>query len=262
MEFKLQEKEINGQKLFYKQAGGGKALFLLHGWGADSDAWEPVARHLAQFFTVYNFDFPGFGCSPPPQTAWSVHDYASLIEDFARLEGIEKPIILGHSFGGRISILLGAKCLPAKMVLVDSAGILPKRSLDYYMKVYSYKTAKKIFSLPGLRHKKEEMLSPWRKKSGSSDYKQAEGVMKQIFVKVVNEDLTSFLPKITAPTLLVWGELDTATPVADGQQMEKAIAGSGLVILKGAGHYSYLDRLPQFLRIIDSFLAEDKRATI
>jgi pimeloyl-ACP methyl ester carboxylesterase len=258
MEFQLKEKEIKGQRLFYKQAGRGKEVFLLHGWGADSSALEPVAKHLAQFFTVYNFDFPGFGWSPPPQSVWSVHDYASLIEDFARLEGIEKPIILGHSFGGRISILLGARGLPAKIVLVDSAGILPKRSMDYYMKVYSYKAAKKFFSLPGLRNKKEEALSHWRKKSGSSDYQQAEGVMKQIFVKVVNEDLALFLPQIKAPTLLVWGELDTATPLADGQQMEKAITGSGLAVLEGAGHYSYLERLPQFLRIMDSFLAEDK----
>ncbi|MGI5891358.1 MAG: alpha/beta fold hydrolase [Bacillota bacterium] len=260
MEFKLKEKEIKGQKLFYKQAGEGKDLILLHGWGVDSSAFEPVARELAQYFNVYNIDFPGFGLTPAPEAAWSVHDYAALIEDFIELQHIKDPLIMGHSFGGRVAILLGAKKIPSKMVLIDSAGILPKRSINYYLKVYSYKAAKKFFSLPGLRKKKDQALAYWQKNSASSDYKQAEGVMRQIFVKVVNEDLKPYLPHITASTLLVWGDLDTATPLADGQLMEKLIPDSGLVVLEGAGHYSYLERLPQFLHIIDTFLADDKFA--
>jgi len=107
---------------------------------------------------------------------------------------------MGHSFGGRVSILLGARGLPAKLILVDSAGIRPRRSLGYYLRVYSYKAAKALFSLPLLRGHKERALAFWLRSNPSSDYKQAQGVMRQVFVKVVNEDLRRHLPKIKAPT--------------------------------------------------------------
>ncbi|MGI6361923.1 MAG: alpha/beta fold hydrolase [Bacillota bacterium] len=258
MKFKQKKLDINGQQLFYKQAGSGNPVVLLHGWGVDSTTFEPVAEKLAADFTVYNVDFPGFGLSPAPKKVWSVYDYADCIVGFLQKLGLEKPILLGHSFGGRISIILGSQDIAGKIVLIDSAGILPKRGLCYYGKVYSYKLAKKIFSLPGLRRQRDKVIGKWQKKSGSSDYQQAEGVMREIFVKVVNEDLKPYLARITVPTLLVWGDLDLATPLTDAQVMEKLIPNSGLVVLRGAGHYSYLDKLGQFLLVMDSFLAQDK----
>ena len=247
----------NLTELIYYQAGSGYPLLILHGWGVDAASFAPVAEYLSKGFAVYAPDFPGFGASPAPTEIWGVAQYAELIEGFCKKLEIDKPIIIGHSFGGRVAIILGAKGLPLKMVLVDSAGIVPNRGFDYYLKVYSYKAGKKILSLPGLGKVKENFIN--KNNAGSSDYKAALGIMKNIFVKVVNQDLKEYLPKISVPALLVWGDADTATPLADGQLMEKLIPDAGLVVFSGAGHYSYLERLPQFLAVLDSFFAKEKK---
>ncbi|MCL2817682.1 MAG: alpha/beta hydrolase [Clostridiales bacterium] len=249
---------IDGQKVHYQCEGRGKPLLLLHGWGASCLSFAALMPHLARHFTVYALDFPGFGQSPPPQSVWGVGDYAYLTEKFLKQLAIDKPLIMGHSFGGRVSILLGARGLPAKLILVDSAGLRPRRSLKYYLRVYSYKAAKSLFSLPLLRNHKERALAFWLRSNPSSDYKQAQGVMRQVFVKVVNEDLRRHLPKIKAPTLLLWGELDTAVPLSDARLMERLIPGSGLAVLPGAGHFCFLDKPREFLLIVDSFLGPEK----
>ncbi|MEG1500387.1 MAG: alpha/beta hydrolase [Clostridiales bacterium] len=256
----IKEKFINidGLDIHYYQGGAGYPVVFLHGWGSEGKIFAPVQKYLSQYFNTYSLDFPGFGHTPPPLSGWNIRDYADFAEKFCHKLALEKPILIGHSFGGRVSIILGARNFPHKMILVDSAGIRPARSAKYYLRVYSYKAAKKIFSWPLLRHYKEKVLTYWQKNNASSDYQQAKGILREIFVKVVNEDLKPDLPKIKAETLLVWGDKDTATPLADGQLMEKLIPGSGLVVLKNAGHYSFLDRLPQFLLILDSFLSQDK----
>ena len=165
----------------------------------------PVSEHLQQFFTVYSLDLPGFGQSPPPNEPWSVGRYAEAVEDFIGKLAIERPILIGHSFGGRLSIILGAKKIPHKMILIDSAGIRPRRNFKYYLRVYTYKCAKRVFALPVLKNYRHRALSFWLKSNPSTDYNAAIGVLRQSFVKVVNEDLRHYLPEIEAPTLLVWG---------------------------------------------------------
>lgn len=128
-----------------------------------------------------------------------------MLREFILKQNIEDPILIGHSNGGRVSIRYASEHPVNKVILVDSAGVKPKRKLNYYMKVYSFKTAKKILSLPGLRSRKEEILSSMKKKVGSTDYQNASGVMQQTLVRVVNEDLQHLMPKVTVPTLLVWG---------------------------------------------------------
>ena len=248
---------LSSAEMVYYQAGCGYPLLLLHGWGVDAASFAPVAEYLRMGFAVYAVDFPGFGASLAPAEIWGVTQYADLIEGFCKELKLDKPLIIGHSFGGRVAIMLGARGLPLKMVLVDSAGILPKRGLDYYFRVYSYKAGKKILSLPGLGKLKKIFIQ--KNNVGSADYKAAQGIIKKIFVKVVNQDLKEFLPKISASVLLVWGDADTATPLADGQLMEKLIPDAGLVVFSGAGHYSYLERLPQFLAVLDSFFAKEKK---
>ncbi|MCL1872616.1 MAG: alpha/beta hydrolase [Clostridiales bacterium] len=250
---------LDGIKINYQEAGSGHPVLLLHGWGANLASLGPVQQALAQGFQLFCLDLPGFGASAPPPAPWGSDDYADLLEKFLAAKAIEKPIILGHSFGGKLAAILGIRGLAQKLILVGSAGIPPKRGPDYYARVYSYKLAKRVLGLPGLSRFKTKALARWEKANASSDYQQASGVMRTTFVKVVNEDLRRHLPRITVPTLLVWGELDTATPPPDGQLMEKLIPDSGLVILEGAGHYAYLDKLPEFLLICESFLAPEKQ---
>lgn len=253
---------INDLKLHYHVSGEGKSIILLHGWGAHSKTFEPVHQHLEHHFRSYSIDLPGFGQSDPPPVPWGTAEYTQLVQQFMNEFAIEQPILFGHSFGGRIAIRLASAEPIPKMVLIDSAGIRPKRSWKYYLKVYFYKSLKYVVTrLPILKNHSQDLLERFRKISGSTDYRQASAVMRATLVKVVNEDLRHVLPKITASTLLIWGENDQATPVADGQLMEQLLPDGGLVILKNAGHYSYLDRLQEFLLIIDNFLQEDMKNT-
>ncbi|HHY21888.1 MAG TPA: alpha/beta hydrolase [Bacilli bacterium] len=254
--------EIDGMKLHYKVDGEGQDVLLLHGWGANIQTFAPVHQFLSRQFRVFSIDFPGFGESDPPPEQWGVYDYTAFLDKFIKKIGITNPILVGHSFGGRVSIVYSSMYGPVKkVILVDSAGIKPKRKLNYYLKVYFYKACKNILKLPILNRYQESILTKVKGMLGSSDYKNASGVMQQSLVKVVNEDLQHLMPKITVPTLLIWGENDEATPVSDGQMMEKLIPDAGLVVLKNAGHYAYLDKLNEFLVIIDKFLERDRKDT-
>ncbi|MCF6139260.1 alpha/beta fold hydrolase [Pseudalkalibacillus berkeleyi] len=250
--------DIGGVSVNYRVSGEGRSILLLHGWGTSLKSFEPVHNNLEKHFKVYSIDFPGFGESEEPPEPWDVEAYTNMLRKFITDLNIEDPILVGHSFGGRVSIRYAAHHPVHKIILVDSAGVKPKRKLSYYYKVYTYKTFKKLLNLPGLKGHKEEILTKVKGKLGSADYKNVSGVMQQTMVKVVNEDLQRFMPEIKAPTLLVWGENDTATPVGDAEIMEKAIPNAGLVVLKGVGHYSYLEKLNEFLVIIDNFLEKDK----
>jgi len=254
LNLKINELEIN-----YQMSGQGQAILLLHGWGADLYSFKSVYDTLSIDFCVYAIDLPGFGQSTPPKTVWNTQDYANCIKQFIQQLNIKNPILIGHSFGGRIAIrLAAAQEQMTKLILVDSAGIKPKRTSSYYLKIYLYKFIKKIVTLPLLNSIFNSFVERAKRKLGSTDYQNANGIMRDILITVVNEDLTILLSKITIPTLLIWGEHDQATPVSDGQLMEKLIPNAGLVVLKNAGHFSYLDKLNEFLLIIDNFLQRDK----
>lgn len=247
--------KIDDLNVYYEVEGQGHPLVLLHGWGQCVAAFKPIIDSLKNDFQVYTLDFPGFGQSEEPKTIWSVYDYADMVEKFIKQLEIKNPTIFGHSFGGRVGIIYAGRQNDLnKLVLIDSAGIKPKRGLDYYARVYSYKLGKKILSLPGLKAYKDQMMA----NAGSSDYKNASPAMRQIMSKVVNEDLQHLMPSIQVPTLLVWGDMDDATPLNDAKIMEKKIPEAGLVVFEGAGHYSYLDRLDQFLRVINVFLEKER----
>lgn len=248
------EIKISGINLYYTKSGSGPDLILMHGWGCSSVTVASIARIAAESHTVYSIDFPGFGRSSEPNTVWGIEDYTRMLRDFVEKTGITDPTLIGHSFGGRIAILYSSKYPVDKVVLVDAAGIKPKRSLKYYFKVYSFKAMRKIVPILMGKEKGEAYLDAQRAKRGSSDYKNSTPKMRAIMSKVVNEDLKHCMPAIKAPTLLIWGENDTATPLRDAQIMEKLIPGAALVSFAGCGHYSFLDNPIQFAAVLRSFL--------
>ena len=248
---------INGVDFNYTVQGEGIPVVLMHGWGCNHSTLASVERILVPYFKVYNVDFPGFGGSSEPDGIWGVDDYTRLIEEWVKAEGIENPIMLGHSFGGRVGIVYASRNKVRKMLLVDAAGVKPTRTLRYYYKVYSYKLIKKLLPLALGRAKSEEVMNKYRKRVGSSDYNSASQKMRTIMSRVVNEDLKGFMPAIGCPTLLIWGANDTATPVKDAKIMEKLIPDAGLVVFDGAGHYSFLDNPYGFESVVRSFLKEE-----
>lgn len=251
--------EISNVTLNYTVEGEGRPVVLMHGWGCNLTTVASINNLLTPGFRVYNIDFPGFGKSTEPTTVWGVDDYAVMMEEFMRREGIVDPILIGHSFGGRVAIVLGSRNKIHKIILVDAAGVKPRRSLRYYFKVYSYKAVRRTLPLLVGRSRAEDLLNRYRKKVGSSDYSNASPRMRQIMSRVVNEDLCHLMPKIACPTLLIWGALDTATPVSDARKMERLIPDAGLVVFEGVGHYSFLENPLQFAAVVNSFLEKDKR---
>lgn len=246
--------EIDGMPLHYTVQGSGAPLILMHGWGCNHSTVDTIAQAAALSHTVYNVDFPGFGETPEPSEVWGVEEYTRLIEGMASKLGIENPTLIGHSFGGRVGILFASRNAVDKLVLVDAAGVKPRRSLKYYYKVYSFKLMKRVLRLVYGKEKAAEMIERQRTKRGSADYNNASHRMKAILSKVVNEDLCHVMPAIKARTLMLWGEKDTATPLRDAKKMRHLIVGSELVSFPGCGHYSFLDNPIGFRTQLRKFL--------
>lgn len=246
--------EIDGLTLFYEVTGSGDPLILMHGWGCDHTTVASIAAAASATHTVYSLDLPGFGRSDEPRDVWGVDEYTDFVEKFARRLGIERPVLVGHSYGGRISILYASRNEVSKVILVDAAGVRPRRPLSYYIKVYSFKLSRKMWQLLLGRDKAAARIERMRASKGSADYAAASPMMRRVLSKSVNQDLRNVMPLIKAPTLLVWGENDTATPKRDAHIMDRLIPDTGLVSFPGCGHYSFLDNPVQFAAVIKSFL--------
>jgi pimeloyl-ACP methyl ester carboxylesterase len=233
--------------------GNGEPVFLLHGWGCNGEIFKSIQEVLATAYTTYSFDFPGFGASDEPTAVWGVEEYTRMVEQFAKDNGIERPALMGHSFGGRVSIVYASRNAVSRVVLVDAAGIKPKRPFKYYWKVYTFKTLKWLCNTFLPKAKAQAIIDKRRKGAGSSDYNNASPMMRAILSKVVNEDLKHLMPSIKVPTLLFWGNLDTATPLSDAKTMEKLIPDAGLVVAHGTGHFSFLENPGLFTAVIKNF---------
>ncbi|MBR6638915.1 MAG: alpha/beta hydrolase [Muribaculaceae bacterium] len=246
--------QLSGLNFHYTVQGEGAPIILMHGWGCNLTTLQSVEKVALENHKVYNVDFPGFGESQEPSEVWGVDEYTRLIEQLVMTENIENPILLGHSFGGRVGILYSSRNKVNKLILVDAAGVKPRHSLKYYFKVYTYKLGKKLMPLIYGKARAQQRIDAMRAKRGSSDYNNASPMMRAILSKVVNEDLKDKMPLINAPTLLIWGENDTATPLRDAKIMERLIPNAGLVSFPGCGHYSFLDNPFQFAAVLRSFL--------
>ena len=251
-------KTVNNIKINYEQKGSGDLIVLLHGWGSNIKLFANLIDLLSKKYTVVAMDMPGFGESQEPPSAWCVDDYVDFVIDFLKDYDNKQIMFLGHSFGGRVIIKLNSRknldFKISKVILVDSAGIMPPKSNKKSFRTYYYKIGKAFLSMGLVKKIAPDALENFRKKMGSADYAAASPLMRQVLVKVVNEDLEPLIPNIKCPTLLVWGVNDTATPLCDGEKMEKLIADSGLVKLENAGHYSFLEQQFTFNRVMCSFL--------
>lgn len=230
--------------LYYEKYGDkDKTIIILPGWGETRKTFAYMISFLEKYFTVYIVDYPGFGNTTFPDNDLTIYDYSSLIYDWIKELEIEDPILIGHSFGGRIiSVLLGYyKYDFSNIILINSAGIKPKRTILKRIKGYSYKLLKFIGKLLPKKLKKK-WDNYFFKKFASTDYQNLNENMRKTFKNIVNEDLTFYMKNIKARTLLIWGEKDDATLVKDGYTMNRLIKNSELIVLKDIGHFSYLEK--------------------
>ena len=236
-------KKIRNIKVNYKQYGEGEDIILLHGWGQNIEMMNPLGNYLKASHRITIVDLPGFGLSSEPDFAYSVDDYAILLHDLVKELEIKKPILIGHSFGGRISIVYASKYDVEKVVLFGSPCVRheyksKKQSFFKFMKKL------KIFN---------PILNILKKHMGSVDYKNATPRMREVLVKTVNQDLSEYAKKIKCPCLLIWGDKDEAVSVSEAKELDNLLNDSALIVLNGT-HYCYLENLHHVIEIINKFI--------
>lgn len=251
-------KRIDDISVNYIDAGQGDVVLLLHGWGSNITLFDGIVKTLTPAHRVIALDMPGFGKTSEPSEPWCVDDYVDFLIKFIDSLQLKEFSVLVHSFGGRVLFKLNARenipYVIHKVVLIDSAGIMPKKTWKQKMSLRLYKAARTVMSTKILHFLYPDAVEDMRKKRGSADYNNATPIMRATLVKVVNEDLEPLISKIHCPTLLIWGDADTATPIADAGRMEELINDAGLVVCEGAGHYSFLEQPVKVHGALKSFL--------
>ncbi len=237
---------VNGVDINYIDYGNkkGEAIVLLHGWGQNIEMMQMLGEPFKKEYRIIAVDFPGFGLSPEPTHVMNVSDYTVLIEELLKTLNVKEPILIGHSFGGRVSVKFASRNNVKKVILLSPA----LRGHD--KKGLKIKILKFLKTVPGIKN-----LEGWAKNHiGSRDYKAASRVMKDVLVKTVNEDLSEDAKKIKAPVVLIYGDMDSEVPIQDTKEYEKLIPDCGLILYEGCTHYAYLERLQQTINIIRNFI--------
>jgi pimeloyl-ACP methyl ester carboxylesterase len=246
MKFELDDLHINYTLTNFKT--NNEYVLFLHGFGGSTKSFEGLQNYISNKINTISLDLIGFGKSSKPPKYFTIFDYAEVVFKLLKKLNVSKVNIVAHSFGGRIAIILASKykTLISKLVLIDSAGIKPRFSLKTFLKIKYFKFLKILAKLKLIKKQK-------LKKYGSSDYKSLTEDEKQVFNRVIKEDLTCLLKEIVAETLIIWGKKDKDTPLYMAKKLHKKIKNSGLVVFDKAGHYSYLDEFFKTQLILKSF---------
>ena len=239
--------KVNNVNINYINYGSkeGKDIVFLHGWGQNIQMMKMLADPLSKENNIVIVDLPGFGESTEPKYDWMVDDYVEAIKSLLESLKIKKPILVGHSFGGKISLLYSSKYEVEKLVVLGSP--YKKEIEKLSLKTKMLKAAKKVPVL--------NKLEGFAKKHiGSTDYRNASEIMRKILVNTVNYDISSNLSKIKCPTLIIWGTNDEAVPIEDAYELEKIIKDAAVIEYEGCSHYAYLERLNQTVNVLRSFI--------
>jgi len=271
----MEEKKIsiNNLELNYKIAGedqrilnskGIKVLpsetrqvLILHGWGGSSDSWAKVTDILANNgFKVVCPDFPGFGKSKTPFSPWDLNDYTAWVDEFIKFLNLEKFILIGHSFGGRVAIKFSVKYPEkiSKLILVAAGGaesIETSNELEKKVLKNFSSFMKKFSFLPGYDFLRKIFYRFIIKKT---DYLKVEGILKEIFKKVIKENLIPYLTEIKPKTLIVWGKKDDIFPLREGILMKEMIPDSKIEILENIKHNPHAEAPEKLTEILIDFL--------
>ena len=255
-EIDFMEVIIDGLKIEYTEQGSGTPVLLLHGWGSSFDVYKGIMASLCDRCRLVAVNFPGCGGSDTMSEPWNIDDYCNFVIKFMDAVGLDNPILMGHSHGGRVVLKMTAEKMvsPPKIVLLDSAGLIPKKTFKQNLRAKSFKAIKRVLTLPGIKNHSEGLLQKARNHYGSADYNAAPEVLRKTLVSLVNTDIRNILPNISCPSLLIWGDKDTATPLEDAKIIESLIPDAGLCVLEGTGHYSFCEKPYAAHAILNSFI--------
>lgn len=223
-------------------------IVLLHGWGQNTEMMEPLVKNLIDKINIVNIDLPGFGKSEEPKEVWTIDDYVLCVNKLLTNLKVTNPILIGHSFGGRIAISYASKYQTNKLVLCSSPFMV--RITKQSLKVRILKKLKNVPVLNKLENVAKKMI-------GSTDYKNASVMMRNILVNTVNTSLEEEVKKISCSTILIWGELDNDVTVEEGKKLESLLLDGALIVYPGSSHYAYLEDIVRTNNIIENFIKEE-----
>ncbi len=242
--------EYKNVKIHYIRYGNkdGKTLVFLHGWGQNIMMMKSLADHFINNDVII-IDFPGHGRSKEPEEVWTLDDFVEMVHALLNELGVENPTLIGHSFGGKVSLIYASKYNIDKLILFGSPFKVKKNPNSLKVRFL-----KKMKNMPGMKNFAEFA----KKHMGSDDYRNASKIMREILVKHVNEDITEKVRRIKCPTIMIWGDKDMAVPLEDAYELSSYIKDSAVIVYDGCTHYAYLERLRQTIDVISSFIGDDK----
>lgn len=226
----------------YEVSGFGRPLIFLHGWGLNLHTFDNLAKQLNEDYTIYQIDLPGFGLSEI-KDAYTIDEYANIINKFCLSLAIISPIVIGHSFGGRVAIKYASLYSINKLVLIAAPAFKSRFNIIKHLKISVYKFLKKINIKLNV---------------GSVDYKNASPILKNVLVKAINNDLGESALEIQCDTLLLYSVKDKSVSIRDGKRLKELIKNSSIFEIKRSGHFPYIDRFRFVLIVIKSFLYGEK----
>lgn len=241
--------EYKNIKINYIRYGNkkGSSLVLLHGWGQNIQMMKMIGDKFPNNDIVI-IDLPGHGKSEEPKDIWTLDDFASMVFELLKSLKIKNPILIGHSFGGKIALIYASKYDVKKLILFASPFKVKKNPNSLKVKIL-----KKIKTIPGTK----KIAEFAKKHMGSTDYRNASEIMRKILVEHVNTDITDLVKRIICPTIIIWGDNDKAVPIEDAYELSSYIKDSAVIKYDGCTHYAYLERLGQTINIIDSFIGDE-----
>ncbi|HET9721703.1 MAG TPA: alpha/beta hydrolase [Candidatus Saccharimonadales bacterium] len=247
---------VDGLMTSYLKTGKGKPLVFLPGWGDSKETFAALVAELKEDYEIYALDLPGFGGTQAPPLAWSLQDYVDFINAWLKKIDLKPYVLVGHSYGGALAILLGSQIKVPKLVLLASAGIRNKNPLRKKA-LYGVAKAGKVSLLILPTARRQRIRQRFYKSVGSDATLLPH--MEATFRIIINEDVRPAAVKVTSPTLLIYGSHDKSTPTSDGQLLHRAISGSKLEILDG-GHFLHQEQPQQTAELIQRFIKGSKNA--
>lgn len=255
--------EVVGMRIAFQRRGDGPCLLLLHGAVSDSRVWRVELESLSDVFTVVAWDAPGCGGSADPPEDFRLPEYAECLEQFISALGLERPHVLGHSWGSALALELYRlrPSIVRSLVLVGAyagwAGSLPPdqvtQRLAFALRIAdlapgSFQPA----SMPGLFS--DAMPENRRSELATIMSEIRPAATRTMAYALAEADLRDLLPRIEAPTLLIHGDADQRSSLHIANELHAAIPGSQLTVMPGLGHECYLESAEAFDDLVRSFL--------
>lgn len=245
---------INNLAVEYTDEGQGPVILMLHGWMDRLEGFNALTERLTPNYRVVRLDLPGFGRSETPHDVWGIGEYVNFVQQFIRKLEVPVYALVGHSFGGRITIKgVGSGVLdPSRVVLLDSAGLVQRTLFRNRVLKLVAKAGKLLTRIPPFSLWRRSLRKRLYERLGSDYF--AAGALSDIYLKVIAEDLAEYAKNITKPTLIVWGSNDATTPLADGTRLHAMIRDSAFHILEGLGHSPHREKPDEVARLMRDFL--------